>query len=202
MQMGISACLYGETSRMYSVAKYACIGLLVGLLSPLSASCAERLVDSADYKDPGFQKGCITDYSDMVSGYDADWAWVKPGVKLSAFAVVLGKVENRADAIRNSQLEELKGIYKEILEKLKGNGSGALTADICIFDYQPFSPGKAWIPFVGGHQMQAGIGTEVVVKEKGNSVLAKFRLMSRAGTSLTEATSESASQIKYFITKN
>lgn len=191
------------TGGISAMMKYVCIGLVVVLLSPLAALCApERLVDSVDYKDKGFQKGCISDYSNLVRGDDADWLWINPGVKLANFKIVLGKFENKSEDIRSSQLDELKNIYKETFDKIKGDGQGALTADMCVYDYQKFSPGKAWIPFVGGHQMQAGIGSEVILKDKGNKIIAKVRIMSRAGSSLIEATEENASHLKLFFTKN
>ena len=45
-----------------------CFIVMMTLLTPFTALCApERLVESRDYKDKDFVKGCIGDYSDIVA---------------------------------------------------------------------------------------------------------------------------------------
>jgi|ERR1039457_1582698 hypothetical protein len=180
-----------------------CITSLLVLLIPLNALCSlERLVDSSDYKGKDFVKGCIGDYSDMVKGDDLDWVWIRPGTVLANYKVSVGKFENASDDLRNSQVDGVKNIYKEILSKVKGDGKGVLTADICIYEFQKFSAAKAWIPFAGGHQMQAGIGVEMVLKDNGGKTVAKFRDMARAGMQPEDAADESATNLKKFIVKH
>jgi hypothetical protein len=182
-----------------------CFSLVVAmtLLSPLSAVCApERLIDSSDYKDKDFIKGCISDYSDMVKGDDIDWVWISPGTVLAQNRIAVGKFENTSDELRSTQFEGVKTTFKEILSKVKGEGKGMLTADICIYEYQKFSPGKAWIPFVGGHQMQAGMGVEMILRDKGGKTVAKLRDMARSGTTPEEAADESATNLKKYINKH
>jgi hypothetical protein len=180
-----------------------CIVFMMVALSPLSSVFAsERLVDSSDYKDKDFIKGCINDYSDIVKGDDLDWVWINPGTTLSHYKVVVGKFENMSDELRSSQVDEVKATYKEILSKLKGDGKDELTAQICVYDYQKFSAGKAWIPFVGGHQMQAGMGVEMILRDATGKTIAKIRDMARNGSTPVDAADESASNIKKFLSKH
>jgi len=99
-------------------------------------------------------------------------------------------------------VEEVKSIYKEIFSKLKGSGAGVLTADICIYEFQKFSAGKAWIPFAGGHQMQAGMGVEIILRNREGAVVAKIRDMARSGMNPTDAADESASNIRKHLEKH
>jgi hypothetical protein len=175
------------------------LALLLVLLIPLAALCSDRLVDSSDYKDKDFVKGCIGDYSDMVKGDDLDWVWISPGTVLANYKVSVGKFENKSEELRGSQVEGVKNVYKEVLAKTKGNGKDALTANICVYEFQKFSAGKAWIPFAGGHQMQAGMGIEVILKDKKGKIVAKIRDMARNGTQAEDAADESATNLKKFL---
>jgi hypothetical protein len=197
---GISSLIIGRSKNF---TRCIFIYSLLFLLIPLTAFCSpERLVDSGDYKDKDFVKGCINDYSDMVKGDDIDWVWISPGTVLSNYKISIGKFENVAEDLRSSHVEGVKNTYQEILSKVRGNSKGVLTADICIYEFQKFSAGKAWIPFAGGHQMQAGIGVEMVLKNRGGKTVAKFRDMSRAGMQPEDAADESATNLKKYIDKH
>lgn len=186
--------------REFDLLRGICIVLLIILLSPVSSvHGASRLVDSSDYRDKDFVKGCITDYSDLIKADDLDWAWIKPGVTLSDFNVVVDKFENLSDDLRKSQVEDVKATYKEVLTKEKNGGKGILTAEICIYEYQKFSAGKAWIPFAGAHQMQAGMGVEVILQDKSGKTVAKIRDMARNGSTPVDAADESAGNIKKYL---
>jgi hypothetical protein len=180
-----------------------CLVSLLVMFIPLNALCSpERLVDSSDYRDKDFVKGCIGDYSDMVKGDDLDWVWISPGTVLANYKISIGKFENVSEDLRSSQVEGVKNTYKEILSKHRGDNKGVLTADICVYEFQKFSAGKAWIPFAGGHQMQAGIGVEMILKDKWGKTVAKLRDMSRAGMQPEDAADESATNLKKFISKH
>lgn len=180
----------------------ACAACLMFLVLPLDAlSGSELLVDSKEYKDKDFIKGCISDYSDLVEGNDVNWVWIAPGVKLADYGVTIGKFENKSDELRSSQVSEVKSIFKEFLGKLKG-GKGSLTADVCIYEVQKFSQAKAWIPFSGGHQMQAGVGAEAIVKGSGGKTVAKFRHFAREGGRIEDAAQEVAEDLMKYMKKN
>jgi hypothetical protein len=193
----------GGNERRKATFWCVCLGTAMTLLFPLAALCSpERLVESSDYKDKDFIKGCIGDYSDIVKGDDLDWVWISPGITLSQYKIVIGKFENMSDELRSSQVEEVKATYKEILSKVKGDGKGTLTADICVYEFQKFSAGKAWIPFAGGHQMQAGMGVEVILRDKAGKTVAKIRDMARSGSTAVDAADESASNLKKYLNKH
>lgn len=178
------------------------MGFIAVVMFPVIAYCSpERLVDSSDYKDKDFVKGCMSDYGDMVKGDDIDWVWASPGTSLAGHKLSIVKFDNKIDDLRSAQLDEIKSIFKEFLGKLKGD-KGTLSADICIYDVQKFSAGKAWIPFAGGHQMQAGIGVEMVIKSTGGKVIAKFRHFAREGSRVEDAAQEVAEDLKKYISKH
>ena len=54
---------------------------------------SRALTASAEWKS-GFQRGIIKNYEDMYSGSPANWAAVAPGVKLSTFKIVVGRLLN------------------------------------------------------------------------------------------------------------
>ena len=187
--------------RIFSTIRLICLVSLLSTMIPLSAFCgSDKLVDSNDYKDKDFQKGCISNYSDLAKGDGIDWAWVTPGVNLADYRLTLDKFENLTDDIKNSQVEDVKSVFKEYLGKLKGT-KGTLTASMCIYEVQKFSPGKAWIPYAGGHMMQAGLGVEMILSDKGKTV-AKIRHFARQGSRLEDAAEETASDLKKYISKH
>jgi hypothetical protein len=54
---------------------------------------SKPLTASGEWKT-GFQRGIIKNYEDMYSGSPALWAAIAPGVKLSQFKIVVGRVQN------------------------------------------------------------------------------------------------------------
>lgn len=187
--------------RLFSAVRLIGLVSLVSILFPLSAFCAaEKLVDSKEYKEKEFQKGCIADYNDMTKGDRIDWVWSKSGVTLADYALSIDKFENKTDDIRSSQVDDVKSVFKESFGKLKGD-KGSLSASICIYEVQKFSPGKAWIPFAGGNLMKAGLGVEMILSDKGKPV-AKFRHFAREGSSLEDAAQETSGDLKKYISKH
>jgi len=188
-------------SRFHKLAWCICLVLTMALLLPATALCkTDRLIDSKEYKDKDFHKGIITDYKDMLEGDRVDWVWVSPSVKLSQFKVKIGSMKNKSDMHGSSRVESIKAIFKESLADLKGS-KGTLTADLCIYEVQGFSPGKAWIPYAGGHQMQAGIGIEMILRN-GSKVVAKFRHFDRQGSDVKDAAHEAADHLVKYLSKH
>jgi hypothetical protein len=193
--------VFSVAGRLVSSLRCIALLLLVAVMLPLSAFCAsEKLVESDEYKDKDFRKGCLSDYKDLTKGDQIDWVWLNPGVTLGDYSLTIAKFENKTDDIRSAQLEDIRSVFKEILGKLKGS-KGTLSANICVYEVQKFSPGKAWIPFAGGHQMQAGVGVEVILSDKGATV-AKFRHFARNGSRLEDAADETANDLKKYISKH
>ncbi|MDD2319878.1 MAG: hypothetical protein PHO83_07500 [Geobacteraceae bacterium] len=173
------------------------------LVSTTTVSAADKLVDSSDYSDKDFNKCIISDYSDMVDGDDIQWVWTDPSVKLSQYNLKVGKVENKSKIRSKSMVESVKSTFSETFADQDNKGkSGALTADICIYEAEHFSAGKAWIPFVGGHQMQAGMGVEMVLRNGSKKTVAKFRHSAREGAEIDAATQEVANDLLEYISDN
>jgi hypothetical protein len=175
--------------------------VLALFLFPSGARCApSRLVESNEYKDKDFHKGIITDYSNMVDGDDVQWVWIDPAVKLSQYKLKVGKVENKSDLRSRSMVETVKNVFKDAFSDMEAKGGGGtLNADLCIYEAENFSAGKAWIPFVGGHQMQAGIGIEMVLRDAKNRIVGKFRHSAREGAQIEAATQEVAGDLMKYI---
>ncbi len=168
------------------------------LLVPAVALGSEkRLVDDGEYKD-NFRKCIISDYSNMVDGGDVHWVWVDPSVKLSGYKLKEGKVENKSEIRSRSMVDMVKNLVKDTFADMEGKEKGTLTADVCIYWAENFSGGKAWIPFVGGHQMQAGIGMEWVLRD-GKRTVAKFRHDAREGVQIEAAAQEVVGDLMKYI---
>lgn len=175
---------------------------MLAVLSPLAAFCgSDRFVDSDDYKDKSFKKGILVDYNDLIKGDDIEWVWISPGVKLSDYKYSIEKFEDATEDLGKTTFNEIKSAFNDVFGKIKGD-KGVLTADISIYDAQKFSYGKAWIPFAGGHQMQAGLGVEMLLKDKKGKTVAKIRHFAREGNAIEQAGEEVATDIKKYITRN
>lgn len=170
-------------------------------LSVSAAFCADKFIESGDYKSKNFRKGCIDDYSNLIEGDDLKWQWVAEGVKLADYKVSVKSFKDTSDELKKTQLEGFKNIFTETFEKTKGT-QGTLKAEVCVYEVQKFSAGKAWIPFAGGHQMQAGVGAEVVLKNSQDKIVAMFRHFAREGAQVEQAAEEVADDIKKYISNN
>jgi hypothetical protein len=170
------------------------------LIPTVALSSPKKLVDDSEYSDKDFHKCIIKDYSDMVDGDDIRWVWTDSAVKLAGFKIKEGKVENKSDMHSRSMLETVKNVFKDTFADMEGKGNnGTLTADICVYEAENFSAGKAWIPFVGGHEMQAGLGVEMVLHDGKGKIVAKFRHSAREGAQIENAAQEVAGDLMKYI---
>ena len=185
----------------YKAASGSIIFFLAMLIIPAVAfSSPKKLVDDNDYTDKDFRKCSISDYSDMVDGDDIKWVWTDPAVKLSGYKIKEGKVENKSAMRSKSMMETVKNVFRDSFADMEAKGDkGTLTADICIYEAENFSGGKAWIPFVGGHEMQAGVGVEVILRDAKNRVVGKFRHSAREGVQIENAAQEVAGDLMKYI---
>jgi hypothetical protein len=177
------------------------IFMAILLFIPAAALCSpKKLVDDSEYSDKDFRRCIIKDYADMVDGDDIGWVWTDPNVKLSAYRIKEGKVENRSEMRSRAMLETVKTVFKDTFADMEAKGEkGTLTADICVYEAENFSGGKAWIPFVGAHQMQAGLGVEMVLRDARNRTVAKFRHSAREGAQIENAAQEVAGDLMKYI---
>ncbi len=173
------------------------------MLVPAGISAADKFIDSDDYKEKDFKSCNIKDYADMVEGDDVDWVWVAPDLKTANTAISLRKVENKAKRDRKSVNDAVKSAYEKNFADMKEvKGAQPLKADVCIYETQEYSPGKAWIPFAGGHQMQAGIGIEMVLSDKNNKTVAKLRHFARQGIEVEQAAYEVAEDMIDYLSEH
>jgi len=177
------------------------IFMAILLFIPAAALCSpKKLVNDSEYSDKDFRKCIIKDYADMVDGDDIRWVWTDPNVKLAAYRIKEGKVENKSEMRSRSMLETVKTVFKDTFADMEGKGEkGTLTADICIYEAENFSGGKAWIPFVGAHEMQAGLGVEMVLRDAKNRVVGKFRHSAREGAQIENAAQEVVGDLMKYI---
>ena len=178
------------------------IFIILFALAPLASFAgSDRFVDSDDFREKSFKKGILADYTELEKGKNIDWVWLEKGITLSDYKVSMGSIEDGTDELGKAQLNELKAIFNDSLEKQKGS-KGTLKADFNVYELQKFSPGKAWIPFAGGHEMQAGIGVEILLKDKGGKVRAKIRHFARNGATFESAAQETANDIRKYLSNN
>jgi hypothetical protein len=177
------------------------IFMAILLFNPAAAQCSpKKLVDDSEYSDKEFRRCIIKDYADMVDGDDINWVWSDPAVKLAAYRIKEGMVENKSELRSRSMLETVKSVFKDTFADMAAKGDkGTLTADICIYEAENFSGGKAWIPFVGAHQMQAGLGVEMVLRDAKHRTVAKFRHSAREGAQIENAAQEVAGDLMKYI---
>lgn len=175
--------------------------VLTLVLLPLSAFCrSDRFVDSDDYKKKEFKPGILAEYSDLEKARNVEWAWVAKDVKLSDSKIEISSFDDASDELGKGQINSVKAILRDSLERSKGKQT--LTVEASAYEYQKFSPGKAWIPYAGGSLMQAGIGVELLFKDKSGKTVAKIRHFARSGSMVENAAQEFSDDVRKFINKN
>jgi hypothetical protein len=181
----------------------AFLALTTAVLPAISFAGPKQLVDSRDYKDKDFKQCVIADYADMVAGDDVEWLWTNPAQKLAEYKLKVGKVENKSEIRSKSMVESVKSTFSDVFADQAAKGAtGTLTADLCIYEAQNMNSAKAWIPFVGLHQMQAAIGIEMVLLDEHDKPVAKFRHFAREGGQIEAATQEVVSDMMKYIAKH
>lgn len=184
---------------MQKYSKWFLWTMLIALIS--SANAEDRFVDSDDYKEPGFKKCFINDYSRLVEGDDVDWVWVANGVKLSQHKVALTSVIGKTKEAKRSDKKALEIALKDEIQDMDVHGGSTLKMSACIFDVDDANFGKRFIPFAGGHLAQAGLGVEIILKDGGRTV-AMLRHYAREGNAKEDVSEEVAEDIIEFIEEN
>jgi len=193
---------FGVYTRNAAFILRICLVFVIAILVPVAALCGpDRLVDSNEYKDKGFHPGIIKDYGDMVKGDGVDWVWAASSAKLGNYKVKVGSITNKSESHSKSLVDSVKSIFSNYFADVAGN-NGTLTAEMCITEVQQYAPGKAWIPFAGGHQMQAGIGIEIILRDQNNKTVAKLRHFDRRGMDVKDAVEEVADHMVNYISKH
>ncbi|MBI1921144.1 MAG: hypothetical protein HYS23_08700 [Geobacter sp.] len=174
----------------------------LAMLAPRPSFSADLLIESGEYKDKDFVKGVISDYSGMTKGGAIEWLWVDPSVKLAAYKIKIGSFENVSEIKKKSMTEEVRKIFEDTFGEVGSGEKGTLTARCAIYEAERANLNKAWIPFVGLHKAQAGIGVEMEFLNDKGKVVAKFRHSAREGANVEEAAEEVAGDIRKYVEKH
>jgi len=174
----------------------------VGLLLLMVVQIYAVGVDKDNLKEYG--RGIIKDYSDMKEMDEIEWVWLAPQLRLGDHRFKVGPVENLT-VIENADMEE---VFNTALPKTlqragaKDPSAPELHIDIAIYWAQRASNSKRWIPYVGGHLAQAGVGIELVFKNDKDEIVAKIRHSGREGEELKSAAEELVDDIVKFVRAN
>lgn len=172
------------------------------LAAALACAPAYAAVDQKHLDQYG--KGIIQDYSDMTKGEQLEWVWVAPQVKLSEHRMQLGKVENLTSVVDTEMEETVENDLPRTLERAGARDAKApvLKVDAAIYWANRANTAKAWIPFAGGHLMQAGVGIELVFRDAKGAVVSKVRHSGREGADLKRAAQELIDEFGQFVRSN
>ena len=168
------------------------------VVAPAAYAKKGRLVDSDEYKDDDFEKGCIEDYTDMTSGDGVEWTYVVPGVKLKDFTYDV-KWKNKSEVGAKSMMRAVEENWDEMASDRLGGKKGTLTGEGCVYWAERSSEGKRWIPYAGGHLAQAGIGLEVIFRDSKGNIVAKVRHSGRQGDQIEHAAEEVIDEMVAFL---
>jgi len=185
--------------------RLATLALALLLASAATAGAADRFTDSDEAKEPQYKQGCvITDYADMTEGDGVNWVWIAPGTKLGgAGNVEIVTVKNISDVTDAALAGNVESNFKQAFARVgKTSAPGGLKVTSCVYWVERAEPGKAFIPFAGGHLAQAGIGIELVVIDASGATVAKIRHDGRNGTSPSDAAAEVVDDIANFTREN
>lgn len=158
-----------------------------------------RLVDSEEYKDEDFEKGCIEDYTDMTEGDGVEWVYVAPGVKLKDYGVEVSGWKNKSEVGAKSMLKAVEENWDEMASDRLGGSKGTLQGTGCVYWAERSSEGKRWIPYAGGHLAQAGVGLELTLTNSKGDIIAKIRHSGRQGSQIEEAVEEVVDDMVAFL---
>ena len=156
-------------------------------------------VDSDDLSE--FGKGIITDYSNMAETDRIEWVWVAPGVRLSQHGFRTSPVENLTAMADAGMEDAFNANLERALQRIGARNPGAPKLDVksAVYWANRASSGKRWIPYVGGHLAQAGVGIELVFTNAQGDVVAKVRHSGREGDELQHAAEELVDDLRAFV---
>jgi hypothetical protein len=123
---------------------------------------SRALTASSEWKT-GFQRGIIRNYEDMWSGSTANWAAVAPGVKLSTFKIVVGRLLNLSGLDR-PQIDAAfpVGLQKSIDEEVGTKGKVIANAQVAV------------VAAVDDDKQGHAIVVEIIFRDPQGTILAKL----------------------------
>ncbi len=165
-----------------------------------------RFINSDEAKESAtYKQGCaITDYSNLAQADGVNWAWIDPGTKIGAAGPIeILKVKNRSDVTDAALAGNLQQDLEQAFERIgKTAGRGGMKVDACIYWVQRADTSRAWIPYAGGHMMQAAVGVEMTITDPSGRPVAKIRHDGRQGMAPSETAAVVADEIANFVRKH
>lgn len=145
--------------------------------------------------------GIISDYSGMVEGDGLDWIWVAPEIRLAEHRFTVSKVENLTIKIDDDLMHVFEDNLPRQLNRAGSRDENAPVLDVRVGIHwvERANTAKAWIPFAGGHLMQAGAAAELVFTAEDGTILAKIRHSAREGQHLKDAGQEISDDVAEFV---
>lgn len=176
-------------------------GLALLVVITVTPLCAAG-VDKDNLKEYG--RGIIKDYTDMKEMDEIEWVWIAPDVQLSSYRFEVEPVENLT-VMEDSDMEEVltTGLPKTLQRAGSKDADAKVLRVACaIYWAQRASQSKRWIPYVGGHLGQAGLGIELIFKNDKDEIVGKIRHSGREGEKLESAAEELVDDVSRFVRAN
>jgi len=114
----------------------------------------------------------------------------------------VASVLNKSDMHSSSMVAKVKSIFQENFSAETKGTKGTLTAEVCIWEVQKYTPEKHWIPYAGGQTAQAGMGVEVVLLDGAKKTVAKIRHFDHQGHDWKDAAEDVAGHIATYVAKH
>lgn len=173
------------------------------LLALLCATCAFGVAHAAVEAEnlDEYGRGIISDYSNMGPIGEIEYAWIKPGVKLSDYRFNLQSFENLTIVVDPGMEETFNKVFPKQLSRGGSREAAAPVLNVkgAVYWVERANAAKIWIPFAGGHMAQAGVGIELVFTNGAGEVVAKIRQSGREGRELKAAALGLSDDVARFV---
>jgi len=130
-----------------------------------------------------------------------EWVWLAAKTRLSDHRFAAKPVENLTSMSDADMEDTFNANLGRTLQRVGAKNPGAplLNVTSAVYWANRASSGKAWIPYVGGHLAQAGLGVELVFTNAQGEIVGKVRHSGREGDELENAAEELVDDIRQFI---
>ncbi len=150
---------------------------------------SKALTASSEWK-AGFQRGIIKNYEDMYSGSPANWAAVAPGVKLSTFKIVVGRLQNMSGLDRPQMTAAFPaGLQTSIDGEVGTKGTVIVNAQIAV------------VAAVDDDKQGHAIVVEMIFRDPQGKILAKIHHRTE-GRDFDGAVEDMVSDLTDFVADN
>jgi hypothetical protein len=150
---------------------------------------SKALTASPEWKS-GFQRGIIKNYEDMWSGSTANWAAVAPGVKLSTFKIVVGRLQNLSGLERPQIAAAFPtDLQRAIDEEVGTKGTVIVNAQVAV------------VAAVDDDKQGHAIVVEIIFRDPQGKILAKLHHRTE-GRDFDGAVEDMVTELTEFVVDN